>query len=280
MNTFNTPKLHRRAVALLIAVAISFVYLVPFYIIVRNALMTRQEIAAFDWIMWPEEPQWHNYTDLFDDPVAPMGTGLKNSAIVSIFQVGGQLLVSSLAGYALARIPYRWANAVFYFILGTLMVPAAAIFVQTFVVVSYLGWINTLQGSVVPGIFYAFSTFIFRQFFLDFPEELEDAARVDGLGYLGIFGRIVVPNSIGVFVSLGTIGLIRSWNSFLWPLVVGQSRDTWTVQVVISTFMTAQTVNLPALFMGAAVGIFPVLVIFFVVQRYIVEGVKATGIKG
>lgn len=88
-----------------------------------------------------------------------------------------------------------------------------------------------------------------------------------------------MPNSTGVFISLGTLGLIKSWNSFLWPLVVGQSRDTWTVQVVLSTFLTAQTINLPALFMGAAVGILPVLAIFFIVQWYIVEGVKVTGIK-
>jgi multiple sugar transport system permease protein len=184
-----------------------------------------------------------------------------------------------MAGYGLARIRYRWANAVFYLILGALMVPAAAIFVQTFLVVAQLGWVSTYQGLIIPAMFYVFSAFIFRQFFLDFPQELEDAARVDGLDNAGIFWRIVVPNSTGVFVALGTIGMIRTWNAFLWPLVVGQSRSTWTVQVVISTFMTAQTVNLPAIFMGAAVSILPILLFFFLVQRYIVEGVKTTGIK-
>jgi multiple sugar transport system permease protein len=143
-----------------------------------------------------------------------------------------------------------------------------------------MGWVNTLQGLIVPGMFNVFSTFIFRQFFLDFPQELEEAAHVDGLDTFGIFWKIVVPNSTGVFISLGVLGLIRSWNSFLWPLVVGQSKDTWTVQVVLSTFLTAQTIDLPALFMGAAIGIAPIIVIFFIVQRYIVEGVKVTGIKG
>jgi len=263
--------------ALLIGLAI--VYLIPYYIIARNALMTQREIAAFDWILWPSQIQWRNLIDLFNDPIAPMGIGLKNSAIVSIFQVAGQLIVTSMAGYGLARIRYKWADAVFFLVLGALMVPAAAIFVQTFLVVAEMGWVSTMQGLIIPPMFYVFSAFIFRQFFLDFPQDLEDAARVDGLGHLGIFWRIVVPNSTGIFVALGTIGLIRAWNSFLWPLVVGQSRDTWTVQVVLSTFMTAQTINLPALFMGAAVGILPMLVIFFLVQRYIVEGVKTTGIK-
>lgn len=258
---------------------LALIYLIPYYIIARNALMTQREIAAFDWIVWPAQIQWKNLVDLFNDPIAPMGVGLKNSLIVSVLQVAGQLVVTSMAGYGLARIRYRWANAVFYLILGALMVPAAAIFVQTFLVVAQLGWVSTYQGLIIPPMFYVFSAFIFRQFFLDFPQELEDAARVDGLGSAGIFWRIVVPNSTGVFVALGTIGLIRAWNAFLWPLVVGQSRDTWTVQVVISTFMTAQTVNLPAIFMGAAVSVLPILLFFFLVQRYIVEGVKTTGIK-
>jgi multiple sugar transport system permease protein len=260
-------------------VGLALLYLIPYYIIVRNALMTQKEIAAFDWILWPTQIQWKNMVDLFNDPLAPMGAGLKNSIIVSVLQVAGQLIVTSMAGYGLARIRYRWANAVFYLILGALMVPAAAIFVQTFLVVAQLGWVSTYQGLIIPAMFYVFSAFIFRQFFLDFPQELEDAARVDGLDNAGIFWRIVVPNSTGVFVALGTIGMIRTWNAFLWPLVVGQSRSTWTVQVVISTFMTAQTVNLPAIFMGAAVSILPILLFFFLVQRYIVEGVKTTGIK-
>jgi len=274
-NKLSTKSMTLYAVLILVAI----VYLIPYYIIIRNALMTQKEVAAFDWILWPGQMRWSNLVDLFNDPIAPMGVGLKNSAIVSLFQVAGQLIVTAMAGYGLARVRYRWADAVFYLILGALMVPSAAIFVQTFLVVAQLGWVSTYQGLIIPAMFYVFSAFIFRQFFLDFPQELEDAARVDGLGTFGIFWRIVVPNSVGVFTALGTIGLIRSWNAFLWPLVVGQSRDTWTSQVVISTFMTAQTVNLPAIFMGAAVSILPVLLIFFVVQRYIVEGVKTTGIK-
>ena len=266
--------------AYLLAVMVAVIYLVPFYIMLRNAFMTQREVAAFDWLFWAKEMQWQNFTALFNDPAAPMGVGLWNSTLISVLQVGGQLLVCAMAAYGLARIRMRWANGVFYFILGALMVPSAAIFVQSFLVVAYLGWVNTLQGLVVPGVFSAFTIFIFRQFFLDFPQDLEDAARVDGLEHFGIFWRIVVPNSVGVFVSLGVLALIRSWNAFLWPLVVGQTKDTWTVQVVMSTFLTAQTVNLPALFMGTVVSVLPVVLLFFIVQRYIVEGVKLSGVKG
>ena len=266
--------------AYLLATVVAVIYLVPYYIMLRNALMTQQEVAAFDWLFWAKQMQWKNFTALFNDPVAPMGRGLWNSVVISVLQVGGQLIVCALAAYGLARIQFRWANAVFYLILGALMVPSAAIFVQSFLVVAYLGWVNTLQGLVVPGVFSAFTIFIFRQFFLDFPQDLEDAARVDGLEHIGIFWRIVVPNSTGVFVSLGVLALIRSWNAFLWPLVIGQTKDTWTVQVVLSTFLTAQTLNLPALFMGTLVSVLPIVLLFFLVQRYIVEGVKLSGVKG
>lgn len=263
-----------------IAIVIALMYLIPFYIITRNALMTKAEVSAFDWILWPAEAQWDNITNLFNDPLAPMASGLKNSAIIAFFQVTGQLLITSFAAYGLAHIKYRWADQVFYLILIALMVPPAAIFVQMFLVVDRLGWVSTYAGLIIPGIFNVFNVFIFRQFFLSFPHELEEAGKVDGLGHFGIFWRIVLPNSTGVFIALGTISLIKSWNAFLWPLVVGQSKDTWTVQVVLSTFLTAQTINLPALFMGAAVGILPMVIIFFVVQRYLVQGVSTTGLKG
>ncbi|KAA3655059.1 MAG: carbohydrate ABC transporter permease [Chloroflexi bacterium] len=276
MKKSNLQKIILYAVAILIAI----IYLIPFYIIARNALMTKAEVAAFDWILWPDQAQWENIVNLFNDPLAPMATGLKNSALIAFFQVAGQLLVTSFAAYGLARIKYRWADQVFYLILVALMVPPAAIFVQMFLVVDRLGWISTYPGLIVPGIFNVFNVFIFRQFFLNFPRELEEAGKVDGLGYFGIFWRIVLPNSTGVFIALGTISLIKSWNAFLWPLVVGQSKSTWTVQVVLSTFLTAQTINLPALFMGAAIGILPMILIFFVVQRYLVQGVSTTGLKG
>lgn len=274
-----TRKIISKVLLYTVLILFSIAYLIPFYIIARNALMTKQEVAQFDWVFWASEPQWQNFMNLMKDPIANMAIGLKNSALVSLLQVVGRLLITALAGYGLARIKYKWADYVFYFVLVALMVPSSAIFVQTFLVVASLGWVSTIQGLVVPGMFDVFSVFIFRQFFLDFPNELEEAAKVDGLGTFGTFWRIVVPNSKGVFISLGTLGLIRSWNSFLWPLVIGQSRDTWTVQVVLSTFLTAQTINLPALFMGAAVGIIPVILIFFIVQRYIVEGVRVSGIK-
>ncbi len=264
--------------ALLIVLAI--IFLIPFYLILRNGLATDAEITSPNWTFFPSALHFENIGELFSDPDVPFLDGLTNSAIISVLQTAGQILICGLAGYGLARIPYRWSNLVFYAVLVTLMIPFAIIFVQVYLVVSYLNWISTLQGLVVPGLFSGFTTFLFRQFFLSFPHELEEAGRVDGLGYWGIFWRIVVPNSYGIITALSVITFITSWNTFLWPLVIGQDQSAWTVQVVLSNFLNAQVLNLHELFMGAAVAILPLVIIFVFLQRYIAEGYKQSGLKG
>jgi multiple sugar transport system permease protein len=203
-----------------------------------------------------------------------------NSAVIAVIQTVGVLIISGMAGYGLARIPVRYAKAVFVTITATLLIPAAVTFVPSFVLVSKLGWISTKQGLIVPGLFSAFSTFLFRQNFLSFPKEIEEAAHIDGLGIFGTFWKIVVPNSKGFAAAIGTLTFIGSWNAFLWPLVVGRDSNSWTVQIALSTFITAQSANFAQLFMAALVAIFPLLLMFIFMQRWIVQGVERTGIAG
>ncbi len=261
-------------------IILALIFLLPFYLIVRNGLATDVEITSPNWTFFPHTLHFENIGELFSDPDVPFLDGLTNSAIISVVQTAGQILICGLAGYGLARIPYRWSNEVFYAVLVTLMIPFAIIFIQVYLVVSYFNWISTLQGLVVPGLFSGFTTFLFRQFFLSFPHELEEAGRMDGLGYWGIFWRIVVPNSYGIISALSVITFITSWNTFLWPLVIGQDQSAWTVQVVLSNFLNAQVLNLHELFMGAAIAILPLVIIFIFLQRYIAEGYKQSGLKG
>ncbi len=261
-------------------ILLTILFLIPFYLIVRNALSTDLDITAPKWVFFPTTLHFENIRELFSDPAVPFLSGLENSAMISVLQTIGQVVLCGMAGYGLARIPYRWANTVFFAVLVTLMIPSAVIFAPTYVVVSYLGWVSTLQGLVVPGLFSGFTTFLFRQFFLSFPHELEEAGRVDGLGAWGIFLRIVIPNSYGIIASLSVITFIASWNAFLWPLVIGQDSSAYTVQVVLSNFLNAQVLNLHELFIGSAIAILPLVVIFFILQRYIVEGYKQSGLKG
>jgi multiple sugar transport system permease protein len=188
-------------------------------------------------------------------------------------------LFGSMAGYALARITVPGRRAVFTYVLVTLMIPQSVTFVPTFVVVGSLGGVNTEWGIIAPNLFSAFTVILFRNFYLRFPAEIEEAGRLDGLGYLGVYRRLVLPNSGSMIASLGALMFIESWNAFLWPLVIGQDPSSWTAQIALSTFLTAQSVNLPALFAGALVTIAPLVAMFLVAQRFIVSGIAASGLK-
>lgn len=255
------------------------VFLVPFYLLVRNGLSTNADITSPRWKLFPTSVQWGNISELFSDPAVPMLHSMFLSLVVSLLQTAGSVLIGALAGYGLARIPFRYANLVLGFIIATLLIPSAVTFVPTFVLVSSLGWVSSLQGLIVPGLFQALIVFLFRQYFVNFPRELEDAGRVDGLGYPGTFFRIVVPNSLAFVAAVSTITFIGSWNAFLWPLVIGQDAGSWTVQIALSTFLTAQTINLHELFIAATFSILPILLLFLGLQRFIVQGVESTGIN-
>jgi multiple sugar transport system permease protein len=266
-----------RYAALVVATVL---FLLPFYLMLRNALATDREITGVDWTIFPSSLRWGNVAEVFEDSSTNFARSLFNSAFIAVAQTAGTVLLSSMAGYALARIPFRFATPIFYAVLLTLMVPPAVTFVPSFIIVSRLGWVNSYQGIIVPVLFSGFTAFLFRQYFLNFPRELEEAGRIDGLGYLGVFWRIVVPNSLGFFAAISVITVIASWNQFLWPLVVGQDQEMWTVQVSLSTLMTAQTINLHQVFMAALISIVPLVLVFVFLQRYLVQGVAETGIKG
>ncbi|RZU37593.1 multiple sugar transport system permease protein [Streptomyces sp. BK022] len=267
-----------RALRLAVLIALALLFLIPFYLLLRNGLSTERDITSPGWTFFPHELRWDNVHELFADTSVPFARSLLNSALIAVATTLGTLLLASLAGYGLARIPYRHADKVFYGVLGTLLIPAAVTFVPSFVLVSSLGWISTLRGLIVPTLFSAFACFVFRQYFLGFPTELEDAAQVDGLGYWRTYWLIVVPNARPVFAAVGTIVFLGAWNSFLWPLVIGQDQSAWTVQVALSSFTTAQVIRLHELFVAAAVSILPLLVVFLVFQRWIVTGVERSGI--
>ncbi|MEU9760745.1 carbohydrate ABC transporter permease [Streptomyces sp. NPDC047987] len=255
------------------------VFLVPFYLMLRNALMDSQSLTAPEWTWWPSTMHFENFTALFDDPAVAMGPSLVNSLVIAAVTAPVSTLLASAAGYALARIPVPGRGVLLALVVATLMIPGSVTFVPTFVVGS-MGGVNTLWGIMVPGLFNPFAVLLFRNFYLQFPQEIEEAGRLDGLGWLGLYRRIALPSSGAMLASLGALSFIDSWNAFLWPLVIGQDPSAWTAQIALSTFLTSQTINLPGLFAGAVVTITPLVVMFLVAQRYIVEGIATSGLKG
>lgn len=270
----------RRIGTYLAAVVFAIPFLLPFYLLVRNSLMTREELGALTWTWIPQEITLQGYRDAFASMTVPLAQSLGNSLIVAGISAPLSTLLASMCGYALARIRVPISTPVFFLVIGTMMVPGAATFIPTFVVVGAMGGINTLWGIIAPGVFSAFAVILFRAFYLRFPLEIEEAGRIDGLGYLGLYWRLALPNSGGLIAALGILAFIESWNGFLWPLVVGQSPQYWTVQVAVSTHLTTQALNMPALFASAVVAALPLVLLFLIAQRFVVKGVMMSGIKG
>ncbi|MFJ5708201.1 carbohydrate ABC transporter permease [Streptomyces sp. NPDC093105] len=264
----------------LVAGLLTVVFLTPFYLMLRNALMDTQGLTSPQWTWWPSTMHWENFTALFDDPALHMGQALGNSLLIAAITAPVSTLLASAAGYALARIPIPGRGVLLALVVATLMIPGSVTFVPTFVVVGSMGGVNTLWGIIVPGLFNPFAVLLFRNFYLQFPSEIEEAGRLDGLGWFGLYRRIALPSSGAMLASLGALAFIDSWNAFLWPLVIGQDPSAWTAQIALSTFLTSQTINLPGLFAGAVVTITPLVVMFLVAQRYIVEGIATSGLKG
>ncbi|MER5635510.1 carbohydrate ABC transporter permease [Kitasatospora sp. NPDC002227] len=255
-------------------------FLAPFYLVLRGALMDSRSLTSPHWAWWPSTTHWENFTALFTDPALHFGQALANSLLIAGITAPVSTLLASAAGYAFARIPVPGRGVLLTLVVATLMIPGSVTFVPTFVVVGSLGGVNTLWGIIAPGLFNPFAVLLFRNFYLRLPAELEEAGRLDGLGRLGLYRRIALPSSGSMLASLGALAFIDSWNAFLWPLVIGQDPSAWTAQIALSTFLTAQTINLPGLFAGAVVTIAPLVAMFLIAQRYIVEGITGSGLKG
>lgn len=264
-----------RYVALVLLAAL---FCLPFYVIVRNAFSTNANIVSAQWQWLPDQLNLTNLESLLAGDSIGIMRGMLNSAVMASLQTAGTVVVSLLAGYALARYTHRFSRVLLGLTLFTLMVPAATTFVPMFIITAQLGWIDTFRGLVIPGMFSAFATYLFRQYFLDFPSELEDASLIDGCNPWTSFWRVVVPNSRGIIAAVSTIVLIGSWNAFLWPSLVGRDA-TRTVQVALSQFMTSQGVRYPELFMGSLVAIIPMIFVFLFLQRYLVQGLTTSGLR-
>jgi multiple sugar transport system permease protein len=262
-----------------VATVLALIFLIPFYTMLKIALSTNDDIYARTFSFWPSDPQWQRIPENLQDSM--FLESVRNSAIMAIVSTSLTILIAALAGYALARIPNRAQKPMFALVIVVLLVPAATAFVPNFIIVASLGWIGTLRGLIIPGLFSAFNVFLFRQFYSGFPKEVEEAAHIDGAGYYTTFFRIIFPNTLPFASALTVLGLIGSWNAFLWPLVVaGSGQAGMTVQIYLSSFLTAQTFDYGTLFMAATLSLIPVLVIFFFLQRYLVAGIAATGLKG
>lgn len=258
--------------------AAGLVTLVPFAWVFLGAFRSTDEIRANPGSWIPTDPTFDNFVRLFRDN--GFAGYLGNSLLVAAMMVLGNLIFASMAGYALAKLRFTGKKLVFGAVMAALMVPFAATFVPQFVVTVNLGLVDTLPGIALPTIVLPIAVFIMRQFAESVPDDLFEAARIDGAGELRIFVKIFLPLTGPALATQAIMTMLFSWNSFIWPLVVAQSDSTYTLPVgLAAASRQAHLTDYGLLLAGAVVVMLPVLVLFLLLQKYFIQGIAATGIK-
>ena len=264
-------------VYLVVTIALVLV-ITPFAWMVLGSFKSEGELRQVPPTWWPDSASLDNYTLLFAK--LDFATYFANSVIVAIVVTAGNLIFCSMLGYALAMLEFPGKKALLLLVLATLMIPGVVTFVPLFVLVANAGLIDTLPGLILPFLAAPFWVFLMRQFISGLPRDLLDAGRVDGAGELRIFARIILPLCGPALATLGILTFLGSWNNFLWPLVVAQTEQTYTLPVALALYSKGQNAtNYGLLLAGATVVVVPVLLVFLAFQRRVIEGIATTGIK-
>jgi multiple sugar transport system permease protein len=250
----------------------------PFIWMLVSSVKPEAEVRQIPPTWLPETFTLENYQTLFDRLSFP--TYFFNSTLVAIVVTLGNVVFCSMLGYALAKLEFRGKRVIFALVLGMLMVPAIAILVPLFVLVSNLGLTNTYAGLILPYLAAPIGVFLMRQYFLGLPDELIQAARVDGASEFRIFWNVMLPLCGPALATLAILTFLGSWNNFIWPLVVAQTEDRYTLPVALALYSVGQNATqYGVLLAGAVVVVLPVIAIFLALQRYFVQGIAMTGIK-
>jgi multiple sugar transport system permease protein len=269
----------RRATWVYVVLAVGLVVtLAPFLWMLLGSFKPEAELQRVPPTWWPETPTLGNYRELFDRLDFPRF--FANSVLVAVAVTAGNLVFCSMVGYALAKLDFAGKRLLFALVLGMLMVPGVVTFVPLFVLVSNLGLVNTFPGLILPFLVTPLGVFLMRQFIIGLPDELIEAARIDGAGEWRIFARVIMPLCGPPLATLGILTFLHSWNNFLWPLVVAQSEDKYTLPVALALYSVGQNATRYGLLLaGSVVVIVPVIALFVALQRYFVQGIATTGIK-
>ena len=277
-----TPRSRRRfspasALVHLVLLASVAVILLPYYLMVSTSFKPLREIFTdpFTWI--PSRLAWENYVDAWNH--APFGRYFLNSTFISVTETLGVLVTSALAAYAFSRMRFRGREALFLIFLGTLMVPGEVQLVPNFITIVRLGWLNTYYALIVPWLASVFGIFFLRQFFATIPQELQDAATMDGASHWTFLWRVVIPLSAPALVTVALLTFLGSWNALTWPLIVTNSPEMRPIMVGLLSFQNEWGTQ-PRLLMAAATfSMLPILLLFFILQRYFIQGIARAGIK-
>jgi multiple sugar transport system permease protein len=269
----------RNTASLVVMIVVGITFLLPFFWMVSTSVKIKADIFCVPpkWI--PSQLRFQNYTDALG--YFPFLRYFLNTVTITVFSTLGWLLSSALVAYGFARLRFPGRNVLFYVLLSTMMLPAQVTMVPLFVIFRTLGWVDTFYPLIVPAYFGSpFFIFLLRQYFLGIPQELIDAARIDGSSELGIFSRVILPLSKPALTAVAIFGLMYGWNDFLGPLIYLNSEKSKTVALGLDAFRTFYGTDWQGLMSISTLMVIPMVVIFFFAQKYFVRGIALTGMKG
>jgi multiple sugar transport system permease protein len=258
----------------LLALTIALLILFPIYVMTANSLKPNNQV--FDLRLFPRTLSLEGFQYVIQEDFSRF---FFNSFFISVTVTVMALIFHSMSGYVLARIDFPGRRVVFLWILSTLMIPFAVIMIPLFIMIKQFGWLNSYTGVIIPAIPHAYGIFLFRQFFLTIPRDLENAALIDGCSLFQIYYRVIVPLSKPITMMLAVAFFIANWNSYLWPLIVNHDRDLWVLQVAIASFVGRNDSRWNAMLAASVFATIPSILMFFILQKSLVEGIKMSGIK-
>lgn len=251
----------------------------PFIWSILSSLKGVSQIFAVPPEFIPNPFVWSNYPDSLQ--AMPFGRAYWNSFYITILIVGIQLITASMAAYAFAKIRFPGINLIFVLFLATMMIPKQVTMVPTYMIMSKIGWLDTHLALIVPGaLFNAFSVFLLRQFVMGIPNELEEAAIVDGANPFRVYWSVILPLIRPALAAVGIFSFMGTWNNFLEPLIYLSTPDLFTVPLMLNYFKGLYATDWGLMMAGSTISIIPVLIVYVIAQKHIIEGVALTGVKG
>jgi len=262
----------------IVLIIMAFIMVLPFIWTILTAFKTQSEALKVPPQILPSSWSLRNFKAVLE--ILPFGKFFTNTFLMILFRVMGSVFFSALAGYAFARLEFPGKNILFAIILLQMMVPGQIFILPQYMIVSKLGWLNSIKALVVPGIVSTFGTFLMRQFFMGLPKDLEEAAVLDGCSIWKTFWRIMLPLTKSGLVSVGIFTALFAWKDLLWPLIVNMSIDKMTLSSGLVNLMGQYSVDYPQLMAGSLIAILPMIILFLFFQKQFVEGIATSGTKG
>lgn len=268
----------RRVLLYIVLILIAVIMVVPFLWMLSTSLKTQYDAVKIPPVWIPDPPQWENYVKLFTEQ--PMFQFMLNTIKIVFFVVLGQLFFSSLAAYSFARISFKGRNVVFFFYIATLMVPGQVTMIPTYLMFAKAGLMDNHLALILPAFFSAFGVFLLRQFFMSLPRELEEAAEIDGCNPFMTYWRIMLPLVVPAMLTLGVFTLMNTWNDYMGPLIYLSSPEKYTMTLGIAYFKGVYTTQWNLVMAGSIVSVVPILIAYLCAQKYFIEGIAFSGVKG